>query len=203
MLRLVLAFCLTALAFSAPAAAQQAWYKRDHGRPPEGQRVFVCHAYTCRMVTGVTFSDAEVDQIAGVLKAGAPDAETERAAISVAVQQFELIVGARIGTSGDLPGMQFGQGSADQMDCIDEATNTTSLLLVLQEKGYLRHHRVEEPAGRGFFFDGRYPHATAVLTDLGARKKWAINSWPRANAGAPVIQPLSEWKRSRIGAINS
>jgi hypothetical protein len=89
------------------------------------------------------------------------------------------------------------------MDCIDEATNTTSLLLLLADKGFLKHHAVREPAARGFFLDGRYPHATAVLSEAGSGERWAIDSWPRANAEPPVVQPLGEWKRSRSGALPS
>jgi hypothetical protein len=179
------------------------WYDRDHGRAPSGTRVFVCHGYTCRIVTPVTFSAAELAAIAGPLVTGVADPAAEREVLGQAVQIFETIVGGRIGTSADLPGMQFGQGTDDQMDCIDEATNTTSLLLMLAKHGYLRHHEVKEPSARGFFLDGRYPHATAVLAETGSGEKWAIDSWPRANALPPIIQPLSEWRRSRIGALPS
>ena len=112
----------------------------------------------------VRFGPADIATIAGSLAEGVPDGAAEREAISRSVQQFETIVGARTGTASDLPGMQFGKGTDDQMDCIDEATNTTSLLMFLASHGLLRHHKVEEPSARGFFLDGRYPHATAVLT---------------------------------------
>ncbi len=187
------------LALAGSSAFAIDWYSRGHGRAPEGDRVHVCHGYTCRIITPVKFSSGDIARIAGDLR-GAADAEAERRAISRAVQTFELIVGARIGTSNDRPGMQFGQGSADQMDCIDEATNTTSLLVLLTAHGFLKHHAVEEPASRGFFLDGRYPHATAVVSVKASGEKWAIDSWPRANGEPPVIQPLAEWRRSREGA---
>jgi hypothetical protein len=196
--------CVSLLLFAllaTPAIADD-WYSRGHGQAPQGNRVYVCHGYTCRIITPVRFNDAELRKIAGALETGVADAAAERDAVSLAVQSFETIVGARIGTAGDLPGMQFGRGNPGQMDCIDEATNTTSLLLMLQEHGLLKFHRVEPPSARGFFIDGRYPHATAVLTDLEARKKWAIDSWPRANALPPVVMPLAQWKRSRVGALH-
>lgn len=175
------------------------WYKLRGAPPPTGDKVFVCHGYSCRIVTRVTFTDSEIRQIAGALVAGVADAAMERAAISDGVQVYETIVGARVGTSADLAKMQFGQGRPDQMDCLDEATNTTSLLLLLAAHGYLNHHQVREPSARGFFLDGRYPHATAVLEENGSGVKWAIDSWPRANAEPPVVQLLSEWKRARAG----
>lgn len=193
-----LSICAALMAgFVADAAWAVKWFSRGHGRAPEANRVFVCHAYSCRMVTPVSLSDADIRKIAGDLRRGMPDAEAEIKAISGAVQRFERMVGARIGTGNDLPGMQFGQAKPDQMDCIDEATNTTSLLVLLSAHGYLKHHDVREPSSRGFFLDGRYPHATAVVAVRGSKEKWAIDSWPNANGEPPVIQPLSVWKRSR------
>jgi hypothetical protein len=189
-----------AVAVAADGAFAVNWFSRGHGRAPDADRVYVCHGYTCQRVTPVRLSAGDIAEIAGDLRNGTANAEAERHAVSRAVQTFERIVGARIGTGNDLPGMQFGQGSPGQMDCIDEATNTTSLLVFLAMHGYLRHHDVEEPASRGFFLDGRYPHATAVLAEKGGGPEWAIDSWPRANAEPPVIQPLPEWRRSRSGA---
>jgi hypothetical protein len=198
-----LLLALAAAALASPAIGQEAWYKRDHGRAPTAEKVYVCHGYTCRIVSPVRFSAAEIARIAGPLTKGVRNADAERAAISKAVQTYERIVGARVGTANDLPKMQFGRGADDQMDCIDEATNTTSLLLLLSKNRLLKFHKVEAPAARGFFLDGRYPHATAVLTDTRSGEKWAIDSWPRANAEPPVIQPLALWKRARPGDTDS
>ena len=56
---------------------------------------------------------------------------------------------------------------------------------------------------RGFFLDGRYPHATAVLAESAVpatpRTQWAIDSWPTANAEPPVIQRLDRWLAHRPG----
>jgi hypothetical protein len=189
-----IAAALAALvAINAPAAAD--WFGARGVPPPAGSRVFVCHGYGCRIVTPVTLNTAEIDQIAAPLEA-AQDAVAERAALASAVQSFEQIIGARVGTGGDLPRTQIGDARSDQMDCIDEATNTTSLLRLLAKQGTLRHHDVAKPAARGFFLDGRYPHATAVIAEAGGAK-WAIDSWPRANGEPPVIQPLAKWLRSR------
>ena len=193
---------LALLLVATPANAGD-WFSRGHGFPPTENTVFVCHGYMCRIVTPVRFSLKDLARIAGRLAEGAADAAAEREAVSRAVQVYEEIVGARIGTDADLPGMQFGRGADDQMDCIDEATNTTSLLMLLDKNGYLAHHSVAEPSARGFFIDGRYPHATAVLADKNSGEKWVIDSWPRANAEPPVVQPLKVWKRGRRGIPDS
>jgi hypothetical protein len=199
-MRSTLLLLLVVLATSAQA---DDWYSRGHGRAPTKDQVFVCHGYTCRIVTPMRLGTDDIGRIAGGLTEEVADGAAEREAISKAVQEFETIVGDRIGTASDRPGMQFGQGTDDQMDCIDEATNTTSLLLFLASHGLIKHHKVGAPTARGFFLDGRYPHATAVLTDTGSGEKWAIDSWPRANALPPVIMPLKDWRRSRVGRLDS
>jgi hypothetical protein len=185
------------LSFAAISqAVARDWYVARGAPPPAGNRIYVCHGYSCRIVTPVTLSAAEFGRIAGPLK-DARDAEAEREALAGVVQAFEKLVGNRVGTSGDLARTQIGQAEDGQMDCIDEATNTTSLLRVLAASGALKHHRVLQPSARGFFLDGRYPHATAVVAEIEGGAKWAIDSWPRANAEPPLIQPLPEWLRSR------
>jgi hypothetical protein len=199
---ILLLFSLAMLSSQAVAASD--WYAARGGRAPDGNRIYVCHGYSCRTVTPLTLSDADIEAIAAPLGAGAgaADAAAERAAVGRAVQIFETVVGARVGTSADLPATQVGRSRPDQTDCIDEATNTTSLLRVLAQHGYLKHHRVLQPSSRGFFLDGRYPHSTAVISETGG-SKWAVDSWPRANGEAPVIEPLSKWRKSRGGALDS
>jgi hypothetical protein len=200
MIRFALALCLSTLALEANA---RGWYEARGVLPPKGNRIYICHGYGCRIVTPVQLSDAEIRSIAKPLAGRNRDAEAERKAVSRVVQAFETVIGKRAGTSSDLPGMQFGAGKSDQMDCIDEATNTTSLLRLLAEQGHLRHHTVGEPKARGFFLDGRYPHATATIRESAGGEQWAVDSWPAANAEPPIIQPLSEWYSARGGQPQS
>lgn len=200
-LRLCLLLALSTMA--SKAAAGPDWFAERGVSPPKLDRVYICHGYMCRIVTPVTLSLAQLNTISEPLQAELADAAAERQAISDAVQRFETIVGQRVGTHADRPGMEFGGNKPDQMDCIDEATNTTSLLMLLASHGHLRHHRVLQPSGRGFFLDGRYPHATAVVAESAGGTKWAIDSWPRANGQPPLVQLLSQWRRSRTGALPS
>jgi hypothetical protein len=57
----------------------------------------------------------------------------------------------------------------------------------------LKCHRVEEIVARGAFLDGRWPHATAVLTDLKTQQKWAVDSWTRPAGQKPEVKPLDIW----------
>lgn len=81
-----------------------------------------------------------------------------------------------------------------QFDCIDTSRNTTSLLLVLDQLKLLRHHDVDAPEARGFFLDGRPPHATAVLVEKATGTKWSIDSWTVGYGQALEVMPLDRWK---------
>ena len=173
------------------------WYEARSAIPPAGNRVYVCHGYGCRFTTPVTFTGADLAAMTAPLKAEYASPGAERAALALSVQAFETIVGRRVGTSSDRGKTQVGGGKKSQMDCIDEATNTTSLMVLLNSRGVLRHHKVLHPAARGFFLDGRYPHATAVLAETASGEAWAMDSWPDDNGKPPQVMRLDEWFASR------
>jgi len=192
---LIVAGCVSQSASTHDASDD--WYEARGARAPKGEKVYVCHAFGCLRTTPLTFTSAELARISAPFR-GADTPEAERRAISRADQIYEEIVGARIGTSSDRGGFEkIGGGDPTQMDCIDEATNTTSLLILLSERDVLKHHRVESPVARGFFLDGRYPHATAVIAEKQGGRRFAVDSWPAANAEPPVIMPLKKWLAAR------
>lgn len=197
---------LVAAAVLSACAAQSLsshgdWYMARSAQPPAGNRIYICHGYGCRYTTPVTFSESELATISAPLQVALAGAGEERAALTQSVQAFEAIVGRRVGTGSDRGRTDIGGGDKGQLDCIDEATNTTSLLLMLEARGVLRHHTVMHPAARGFFLDGRYPHATAVLGETSGGETWAIDSWPDDNGEPPEVQRLDKWLASRRPAV--
>jgi len=68
--------------------------------------------------------------------------------------------------------MEFGaSGDPTQEDCVDEATNTTSFLLILQSHGLLKYHTVGIPFSKEALLKATlegdpvkyWPHWTAVI----------------------------------------
>jgi hypothetical protein len=162
-------------------------------------RIDICHGFGCHFRSGLELGVADRERISRIMAAGASSPRAERAAVSRAVQYYEQraarAVGVRDGAKSDAS--QFGRRG--QMDCIDESTNTRSLLLYLEGRGLLKHHIVDRNVTRGFLIDGRYPHSTAVLREKSG-KKWTIDSWYEPMGGPPDILPLSEWmKRGVMG----
>ena len=136
-------------------------------------RLVVCHGFDCRRQTKLELSGGD--------------------AVRSAVKYFETRAGQAIGVRDEPKSDITQSGLIGQMDCIDESTNTRTLLFYLQGRGLLKHHKVMGNVSRGFFADGRYPHSTAVLQENGGTK-WAIDSWYEPMGGAPDVMPLAEWQ---------
>lgn len=174
------------------------WYAAQNVQVPQGRTVFICHATDCAQRVKVHLGAQDMARLQRILAAGSGSARAERAAISRAVQWFERRVGPIVGSSDDVGGFDFSTvNMPGQMDCIDEATNTTTLLKLAANNRFLKHHRVGRPAARGFFLDGRYPHATAVVIETANGAAWAVDSWIRDNGERPDIMPLDQWMRQR------
>lgn len=157
------------------------------------KRVYICHGYSCAYRSKLELTAADGARFKSILAAGSASPEAERAAIKKAVQYFEdrtfQVTGIR-----DLPKAEFGAARIKgQMDCVDESTNTHTLLAYLAERRLLKHHKVGKKQSRGFLIDGRYPHWTAVIVDP-AGVEWAVDSWYAPMGGAPDIITMKEWK---------
>lgn len=162
---------------------------------PSPAGMTVCHGFGCRARTEVAFSAADRAKLAQILRAGQASPAAERRAIAEAVAWLDRRVGPETGTRHHVARAGLFQMSnpESQFDCVDASTNSTSLLLVLDELHLLKHHRVEQPVSRGFLLDGRWPHATAVVAELPSQKEWAVDSWTHPAGERPDIMPLEQW----------
>ncbi len=167
-------------------------------RGPAANTVYVCHAYGCSRQTRFRFTDADIAELRGVMsKVRTSDTPAEeRRATAYAIAWMETRVGKVIGTDKDRPGMDFqGSGDPTQNDCVDEATNTTSYLLVLAHNGLLKHHTVGTPFSKENLLRGvaGWPHWTAVLAETATSQKWAVDSWIYANGENPAVVEVEKW----------
>jgi hypothetical protein len=173
-------------------------FQEFHAREPQGNTVYVCHAYGCQMQTGVTFHAEQIKAIAEVMRKTkkADNAAEERRAVAYAIGWMETYTGNIVGTKDDRPGMDYdGSGDPTQQDCVDEATNTTAYLLVLQKNDLLKYHTVGRPFSRGNILLGvsNWPHWTGVLWETSNHQKWAVDSWIYQNGENPAIVEAERW----------
>lgn len=173
---------------------------------PRGRTVHVCSSYGCRKKTKVRFSESEIAAIRALMKKTAKNESPheERRAVAYTIGWMERAVGARIGTDKDRPGMDFaGSGDPTQHDCVDEATNTTSYLVVLQNAGLLRHHTVGAPFAKENYLRGvaGWTHWTAVLKEKSNGQRWAVDSWAFKNGENPAVVKAQEWYIASLDAL--
>ncbi len=164
------------------------------------ERIYVCSGFNCHYKTRLDLGATDAKRFAEIMAAGDASPQAERDAISRAVQYYEKRAGAAIGVIDDAKSVFGASGEMGQMDCIDESTNTRSLLLYLERRGLLKHHAVRSNVSRGFFIDGRYPHSTAVVRE-NTGQEWAVDSWFPPMGDAPEVLPMEQWlKRGILGS---
>ena len=194
--RTILALLLLALlpACVTGSDSPSAWIEAMDNRAPTKSAIYVCHTYGCKQKYTFRPSKTDLGKLEAILAKGDKDPQAERKAIGHAVEWFENRVGPLMGSDKDKGGLDLASsGVRGQMDCIDEASNTTSLLSFAELHGFLKHHKVQSPVARGFFLDGRYPHATAVVKVKTSGEKYAVDSWIHDNGVYPEIKPLKVW----------
>jgi len=158
---------------------------------PAPKSVTYCSEHGCRKRTRISLAGKNWSRIARKFKRR-HSAASERRAIASAMAIFEQVGGKASGSSADRARTQFN--SDHQLDCIDEATNMTSLLVMLNTAGLLRHNKPVGPSLRPVSNGNRWPHYAGTVRDKKSGKLYVIDSWFRANGKPAVVVPYSKWK---------
>lgn len=145
---------------------------------PAAQSVQFCYDYGCRVEDWVHYDDAQLDAVRDRLHE-ASDAVGERERLALALGSLYRWAGEQLPIHADKGGDRADDDVEGRMDCIDHATSTTRLLRMIEAQGWLRHHRVVDPARRSMLI---VQHFSAVIEQRDA---------PVAPA-APVTQFASE-----------
>lgn len=162
---------------------------------PAPQNSFpVCYGYGCHTVQQISLSEQQWSSIETLFSPLADNAEIERQQIARAIAKMEQLIGVITDTQDDLPGTfeALFQNTSRQMDCVDEATNTTLYLKMFRQRGLLRFHREGPRINRGFFFNG-WPHTSAVIKNSHTGEKFAVDAWFHKNGAEPEIVPVKLW----------
>ncbi len=167
------------------------WYAERGAALPLRDRLPYCHGFGCEFKTPIAVGPDEEAQVAAIFAKNGGSPEAERHAVDLADQWWEKLAAPQLGGPPDKRGSEAGDAhKLGQTDCIDEATNTTTLLAWLERRGYLKYHHVQRPESRGAFL---YAHATAVMTDKTTGIDWIADSWMR-DSGDPIdVMTLEKW----------
>jgi hypothetical protein len=183
--------CLLAAALDGKATEDMFDF-REIIASPTPQHYSVCLDHSCATIVTDALTDSEWLEVTAPLRRPPGGASAEQAAIGRSMALFETVVGRHTGTSGDRGRNASGFGQPGQLDCIDESTNTTTYLKLLERDGLLRYHRVAERATRFGLFVGM-PHSTAVIEELHSGSRYAVDSWFFDNGQPPHIVRLEDW----------
>lgn len=157
------------------------------------ERVEICYNYGCLTPAEIVYSPARLLEIERLLALADSD-EGERALLAQAVGRLYRWAGEQSPVNKDRGGNFPDDGVDGRMDCIDHSTSTTRLLRMLERRGWLRWHRVLEPARRTRFLVMQHFSAvveTVRLEDGAAR--FVVDSWFVNNGEPAVVLPLASW----------
>lgn len=107
----------------------------------------ICFDYGCHSERDVGVPGATLDAIRRQLQL-APDAAAERRVLAQSVGVLLAEAGRQTPVAADRAGNFLDQEVDGRMDCIDHSTSTTRILRMIEAHGWLRFHRVLEPARR-------------------------------------------------------
>ena len=160
----------------------------------------ICKGYGCRYYLKTGLDPEEWQRIVAIFSQAPKNAVEERVAIKKAIALFEQMIGPKTGTDKDAAGAQIiNLSTRGQMDCIDEAFNSSTYLYLLRTAGLIRFHRLGQPLRRGNYLN-RWPHNTATLHEIDPeanveRGHYVVDSWFHANGEAPEIVPATQWSQ--------
>ncbi|MGH6718372.1 MAG: hypothetical protein ACREER_03565 [Alphaproteobacteria bacterium] len=174
------------------ASTARPYLARFGAQAPKPESFAVCWGYGCpnEAAIDLTAAWAELGRAFALPPA---DAAAERVRIAAAVGLWERAAAGATPIGGDLGGTFGGVGHAGQLDCVDETVNTTRLLVMIENAGFLRFHRTRMPATRGAFVFG-WPHTTAVLEERSSGARFAIDSWFHDNGTTAEVVPIAAWQ---------
>lgn len=189
------ALCASNAASAARLTSEQAeLYTSVSINPPSASGMTVCYGFVCRRRATLDFSPGDRSQLTQIMSAGKASAIAERSAIQKAVVWFDRKVGPMIGTSKRVARADIRSGAdAGNFDCWDSTRNTTSLLLIMQDWGLLKHHTVGNPRYRGSILTFQLPHNTAVIVENTSKISWAVDMWTTRYLQPPDVMLLETW----------
>lgn len=186
-------FCGSASAGDLPPGVA-ALYESVSIYPPSGSSMTVCYGFVCRRRAEFDFSAADRKALEAIMARGKASAAAERAAVKNAVVWWDKRLGPVLGTTTRVPRADF-RHNADKSnyDCWDTTRNITSLLLLMQDWGYLRHHTVTNPRYRGNLLVLQTPHNTPVIRERAGGGEWAVDMWTVGYAQPPQVITVAQW----------
>jgi len=160
--------------------------------------ISVCSRYGCKNITQVSIDGQTWAKLTNRFNEIDLHPANERALLAEYIADIEKVIGRKTNTNFDVGGtfnvfLPTRQAKSDQMDCIDESTNTLTYLRLLDAEGKLRSHEIVGLVSRGGLLAG-YPHTAVLILDVANNEKYVVDSWFYNNGRPAVVLPYKTWK---------
>jgi len=179
------------------AQASIADITRIYKQTPKLDAFEICTGGGCAEIKQVALTNDEWKVVTAIFEDQNPnnasDAPLERKHIAEAIGALERVVGAKTGTSTDRAGTFDNSRYPGQLDCNDEAINSTTYMRLMYQHGLIKLHAIESMGTRSYFLFG-WPHSTAVIHELASGERYAVDSWFYDNGMPATIVPFAAWK---------
>jgi hypothetical protein len=160
----------------------------EHAPKPTAFRV--CHGSNCRIETPVSLSAEDWSRVRAQFQPPPATAAEERRRIAGAIGLMEQLAAPQAGTARDVGRNLAVSDQSTQLDCVDEAVNSSTYLHLIEAEGLLKFHTIEMPAHRGGVI---LAHNTAVVRENATGQRYAVDSWFYDNGAPAVVLPLQTW----------
>lgn len=166
---------------------------------PSAENFIHCYNYGCSKRVELALPQTTIKKLNNLFSPPSNSKELERTRIGNAIQIFEEDVGALAQTQHDVGGTfklyQRSNVQGRQQDCIDESTNTTIYLTLLEQLDLLKFYEPAFTANRQPFFGGSaWWHQTAAIKDRETDERFAVDSWFKDNGHPAYVVPYKKWK---------
>ncbi|MBL1319469.1 MAG: hypothetical protein COA63_000215 [Methylophaga sp.] len=159
---------------------------------PSPENYSICHNNGCAEFSFISLTSQQWPSVEALFLPIASNAQQEREQIKSAIALLEFYSGAQSTTYKDQAENSLAVGREGQLDCIDEATNSTVYLRMIANAGLLKFHQQSSRTSRGGFI---IPHNTATIIEIESKQRYAVDSWFEANGEPPHIVTLKAWKK--------
>lgn len=166
-------------------------YGWEYGKPlVKRHELVIVSGYGAKFKRKVKI-DQELETMVKEMSLLVNDSKSERLFVLDVIALFEREAAKQLGLKDDA-GLSFsGSGDSKQTDCVDEAWNSTVVLLWLEKQEYLKYHIVREPLTKWALW--KWNHYAAIIEDNETRVKYAIDSGVRNQGGLASITEASRW----------
>ncbi len=171
-----------------------------HFNPDGSVDLRVCYNWSCARTKELVFSREDLSAATREMMRCRGNTLHERLQrIRIGVWQMENLARKYLPVlANDRAVNNKDQDSEGRTDCVDNTSNTTTFLQILDDLSVLDGWIVSTPRVRDRFNLWQV-HWTAVVIDDRSGEHWSVDSWFRPHGHLPFLLPLSGWIAGKKG----